>query len=89
MNKGLAEMSVDIQTKAVILAPIETGALRASGKVTPVTDGYKISFGSSAVPYAKRRHFQNAKNPGTLRYLYRAGDGVIRSNLSKYFRKLI
>lgn len=86
MKRALAEMANDIRTKAVILAPIETGALKNSGVVEPVPNGYAVRFGSSRVPYARRRHFENRKNPQTLGYLAKAGDGVARSDKSKYFR---
>lgn len=79
-------MAVDIRNRAVILAPVETGALKNSGIVEPVTNGYKIQFGSSRVPYARKRHFENKKNPQTLGYLAKAGDAVARSDKSKYFK---
>ena len=86
MQKALLEMVTDIHTKAVILAPVETGALKNSGKVEPVKDGYRVKFGSSRVPYARRRHFENNKNPQTKGYLAKAGDSVARGDKSKYFR---
>jgi len=86
MQKALLEMSLDIHRRAVTLAPIETAALRNSGKVEPIPDGYKIQFGNSRVPYARKRHFENKKNPQTLGYLAKAGDGVARGDKSKYFR---
>jgi len=86
LKKGLAEMSIDIHKRAVILAPIETGALRNSSRVEPVTNGYRIRFGDSRVPYARRRHFENKKNPQTRGYLAKAGDSVARGDQSKYFR---
>ena len=87
MKAALLEMSTDIHRRAVILAPIETGALRNSGKVTPEgSNSYKISFGSSKVPYAALRHRVNKRNPQTLGYLAKAGDSVARSDKSKYFR---
>lgn len=86
MKSALLEMANDIHRKAVALAPVETSALRNSGKVEPVTDGYSIIFGSSRVPYARRRHFENKKNPQTLGYLARAGDSVSRGDKTKYFR---
>ena len=87
MKAALLEMATDIHRRAVVLAPIETGALRNSGKVTAEgSDAYKISFGSSKVPYARRRHFENKKNPQTLGYLAKAGDSVARGDKSKYFR---
>jgi len=86
LKKGLLEMAVDIDKRAKIIAPVETGALVNSGQVSPIADGYKISFGSSKVPYARRRHFENRKNPQTKGYLAKAGDGVARGDKSKYFR---
>ena len=89
MKAGLLEMATDIHRRAVILAPIETGALRNSGKITPEgSDAYKISFGSSKVPYARMRHFVNKKNPQTLGYLAKAGDSVARGAKEKYFKGL-
>ena len=86
MNKGLLEMATDIHRRAVILAPIDSGALRNSGEVERVQGGYKIVFGSGRVPYARRRHFENRKNPQTKGYLAKAGDSVARGNTEKYFR---
>ena len=86
IKKGLLEMVTDILTRAVILAPIETSALRNSGVVEPIVNGYKVKFGSSRVPYARRRHFENKKNPQTLGYLAKAGDSVVRGDKTKYFR---
>lgn len=83
MGRALLEMSVDIQRRAVILAPILTGALKNSGQISPVPDGYKISFGSSRVPYARRQHFEHRTKSG---YLAKAGDSVARGDKSKYFR---
>lgn len=86
MKKALAEMAVDIHRRAVINAPVETSALKNSGRVEPVTNGYAVKFGNSRVPYAKRRHYENRKNPQTLHYLSRAGDSVARGDKAKYFR---
>ena len=86
LKAGLLEMSTDIQRKAVILGPVDTGALRNSGVVEPIKDGYSIKFGSDRVPYARLRHFENRKNPQTRGYLAKAGDSVARGDKSKYFR---
>ena len=83
---GLLEMVTDIHRRAADRAPIETGALKNSGKIEPVTNGYKVKFGSSRVPYARRRHYENKKNPKTLGYLALAGESVARGNTAKYFR---
>lgn len=89
MDAGLLEMATDIHRRAVILAPIDTGALRNSGQVDKVQGGYSITFGSERVPYARLRHFENRKNPQTKGYLAKAGDSVARGNTAKYFREEI
>lgn len=86
MNAALLEMATDIHKRAVILAPVDTGALRNSGEVNRVTNGYSVTFGSARVPYAAIRHEVNKKNPQTRGYLARAGDSVARGNTAKYFR---
>lgn len=85
-QKGVLAMATDIHKRAVILAPVDTSALANSGTVKPVTNGYMIKFGSSRVPYARRRHFENEKHPATKMYLAKAADSVARSNQSKYFK---
>lgn len=86
LKLGLLEMATDIHRRAKALAPVDTSALVNSGRIEQTKDGYRVIFGSSRVPYARRRHFENKKNPQTLHYLSRAGDNVIRGNTSKYFR---
>ena len=90
LERGLAEMATDIDSKAKILAPKLTRALVNSGRIKKTgTAEYTISFGNSTVPYARRRHFENKKNPQTLGYLAKAGDSVARSDKSKYFRNKV
>jgi len=80
-------MATDIDKRAKMLAPKDTSALVNSGRVERVRAGfYRIVFGDSRVPYAKRRHYENFKNPQTLGYLAKAGDSVARGNISKYIR---
>lgn len=86
LNAGLLEMTTDIHKRAVILAPVDTGALRNSGEVDKIQNGYRVTFGSERVPYARKRHFENRKNPQTRGYLAKAGDSVARGNTQKYFR---
>lgn len=88
-DEGLLEAMTDVHRRAVALAPKETSALANSGKIDRITGGYKLTFGSSRVPYARRRHFENKKNPQTKRYLSKAADSVFRSDTSKYFRRKI
>lgn len=87
MDAGLAEMMTDIDTKSAILAPVLTGALRNSRKLTRTGNRqYTLSYGDSKVPYARRRHFENKKHPQTIGYLAKAGDAVMRGDTGKYFR---
>ena len=90
LERGLAEMATDIDTRAKVLAPKDTRALVNSGRIKRLSAvAYQISFGSSQVPYARMRHFENKKNPQTLGYLSRAADSVARSDKSKYFRNKV
>lgn len=87
MQAGLLEMATDIDRRAKILAPVDTRALANSGRVERLSQwAFRVIFGSSRVPYARRRHYENKKHPGTLRYLERAGESVTRGDTSKYFR---
>lgn len=87
LQTAALEMAIDIQRRAVLIAPIQTGALRNSGRVERLaTAAYRIIFGSDRVPYARRRHFENKKNPQTIRYLFKAGDSVKREHVKKYLR---
>lgn len=88
LDVSALEIATDIHSRAIVLAPKESRNLVNSGKITRLFQGkYEIKFGSSQVPYARRRHFENKKNPQTLEYLSRAGDSVKRSGVDKYLRK--
>lgn len=89
LKAGLLEMATDIQRVAADRAPVDSGALRNSGEVEPVRDGYRIRFGSARVPYARIRHYENRKNPSSIGYLAKAGDSVARSDTSRYFRRKV
>jgi hypothetical protein len=87
LQRGLVEVTTDIHRRASILAPRASGALVSSGRIQKL--GFltmQVIFGGGGVRYARRRHFENKKNPQTLQYLYRAGDAVVRGNTDKYFR---
>lgn len=86
LDKGVFEIATDIHKRAGIIAPVQDGNLVNSGKIEPVEDGYKVKFGSAKVPYARRRHEENKKNPQTKQYLKKAGDSIKQSDTSKYFR---
>lgn len=92
LDKVALEMATDIHTVATFLAPKDTGNLVSSGRVERAAKAvYLIVFGGEnggfSVPYAKRRHYENKKNPGTLLYLERAGEAVQRGSTLKYVRK--
>lgn len=88
LERGLAEMATDIHKRATILAPKDTRALVNSGNIRKTgAQEYTIGFGNDGkVPYARRRHFENKKNPQTLGYLSKAADSVARSDKGKYFK---
>lgn len=83
---GLLELATDVDTRAKILAPKDTRALVNSSTISKRGNDVQIKFGSSRVPYARKRHFENQKNPQTIGYLEKAGESVIRGNTAKYFR---
>lgn len=79
---GLNRLGNDVKKRAVILAPVDTGALRQSSKVKVKGDSSVIvSFNT---PYAKLRHYQNNLHPSTRYYLNNALKSI--TNLGKYFR---
>jgi len=81
------EIATDIHRRASMLAPKDTSALVASGRVeSRAKGGYTVTFGGGRVPYARLRHYVNKKNPQSLGYLERAGDSVSRGSISKYIR---
>lgn len=85
-DRRVLEMVTDIHRDASILAPKLTRALVNSGRISRAGEAhYRVTFGGGNVPYARRRHFENKKNPQTLRYLERAGDNVVR-NIGRYFK---
>lgn len=89
LDKAVASMMTDIHARSAELAPKDTRALVNSGRIIRKgSANYQVKYGSSKVPYALRRHYENKKNPQTLRYLEQAGDSVTRGNLDKYFRGL-
>ncbi len=86
LRAGMIDMTTDIHKKASILAPKDSRNLVKSGKIEPKGAGFVVSFGSLKIPYARKRHFENKKNPQTIGYLKKAGDSVMRGDKEKYFR---
>jgi len=74
-----------ILMRGIMLAPRDSGTLRENGRVEKNPNGGRsVVFGDASVPYARRRHFENKKNPQTLNYLKRAGDSVKKESIKKY-----
>jgi hypothetical protein len=88
LDVAMLNLATTIHRDAANLAPVDSGALVSSGRVVRQALGrYSIVFGGGHVRYAKRRHYENRKNPGTLGYLKRAGD-VNSRNFKSYLRGL-
>jgi hypothetical protein len=86
LDLAVLEMATDIHREAIMLAPKESGNLVQSGRIVKLgRAAYAVVFGNLRVPYARRRHFENRKTPGSLRYLQRPGDSISR-NVKKYLR---
>lgn len=90
IEKGQLEMVTDVHKRAGIIAPKDTRALLNSGVIERVRKfHYVVRFGNARVPYARKRHYENKKNPQTLRYLEKAGEAVVRGGHGKYYRNKI
>jgi len=88
LDLAVLEMATDIHRRSAILAPVDTRALVNSGRIIRRDKGkYSVAYGGGRVKYAKRRHYENKKNPQTLKYLERAGTSVSRS-LNRYIGKI-
>lgn len=89
IDAGVLQMATDIHRRSAIAAPKDSRALVNSGKIERVTSGhYKVQYGGGGIRYARRRHFENKKNPQTIGYLEKAGESVTRGNVYKYFKGL-
>lgn len=84
-NAELATGDLILQ-RARVLAPKLTGDLRSDGRVEK-DKKVRVIFGDERVPYARRRHFENSKNPQTLRYLERAAQSVFDEGGVRKFLK--
>lgn len=79
---ALGTMGRRILHLAQAYAPVDTGALRDDGRVQRDSEGaITVAFGGLSVPYARRRHYENNKNPQTKLYLERAGDQISKQGL--------
>lgn len=87
-RNGLRAMGDRILMDAIALAPEDTGKLKSNGRVEVISDTeIHVKFGDTRVPYARRRHFENKKNPHTKYYLQKAGDSVVAKLGFKEFLK--
>lgn len=86
---AVLQIATDIDRVAKMTAPKDKRALVNSGRIKREGQAhYKVIFGGGPVPYARRRHFENKKTPGSLLYLERAGDAAGR-NIKRYLKGLI
>ena len=84
VRNALHAMANATLARAQMLAPHLTGALKADGRIEETANGFNVVFGSEAVPYARRRHYENKLHPDTLLYLERAGESVKQEGVKKY-----
>lgn len=75
LDVAVLSLATRVHRDAGRYAPVDTGNLVASGRVQRSGEAsYSVIFGGHGLRYAAKRHYQNRKNPHTLRYLERAGD---------------
>lgn len=74
MQKELEAKAEKTLGRARMIAPVLSGDLKMNGRVEKIENGVSVVFGDSRIPYARRRHFENRKNPATTNYLEQAGD---------------
>ena len=79
---GVANMLAAVDTKAKSYAPVRTGALKNSGRIT----ANSVIYGNNQVPYARLRHFVNRLHPSTRYYLSRAAEDIARGDLRRFFK---
>lgn len=77
LDGRMAVQASSIARLSQAYSPVLTGALRSS---TRVARNQPLKYEVSAnTPYARRRHFENRKNPGSKLYLQKAGDQIAKS----------
>lgn len=88
LDNAVRQMANTILSDSRMLAPVLTGALRSDGNVKKEgLASYIVQYGDARVPYARRRHFENKKNPQTKYYLWNAGDRVVKQGIQRFKRK--
>jgi hypothetical protein len=89
--RGLVGMGYDIASRARMLAPYVTGALRNTIRVTEVSDGVVEviaggTFGGKKVAYAWKREEGPNRNPATEHYMENAKNAIMVGDyVRKYF----
>lgn len=84
-DEAVRAMAIAIDNLAQAKAPVLTGALKGDGRVRKIRKfSYEVQFGDKRVPYARRRHYENNKNPQTKYYLQNAGDEVVKRGIGAY-----
>lgn len=84
------QMAASIQTRAILLAPRLTGALKANGKIKTKGDTTSVTFGDSTVPYARIQELGGVTGRGYRtrivgkHYLSKAGDSVAKMNIKTF-----
>lgn len=91
---GLVKMGFAMRNKAVLNAPVLTGALRNSIRVTEQDNNQVIvraggTIGRFVVDYAELREFENNKHPQTKYYMTRAFNSVVEGNINQYFKEIV
>lgn len=84
INNALAKMGSSVLNLAKMYAPYKSGDLLRDGRVEKEQDSVKIAFGGFAVPYARRRHYENNLHPNTKYYLERAGNEIAKRGVQYY-----
>lgn len=88
LDLAVLDAATDIHRISALLTAKDTRALVNSGRIERVSPAhYKVIYGGGAVPYARRRHFENEKTPSSIGYLAVAGDSAAR-NFKRYLKGL-
>lgn len=90
VNSALYVMGYTVKNLAVLKAPELTGNLKRSWKVVKDENSIEVIFGNGipakagGVPYARRRHYENNKNPQTKYYLQNAGEETVKKGIEHF-----
>ncbi|MBP5724224.1 MAG: hypothetical protein J6X18_11725 [Bacteroidales bacterium] len=84
INNALSKMGDSIKNRAQLYAPYDSGDLHDDARVEKAELSVKVIFGGFAVPYARRRHYENNLHPETKYYLERAGNETTRQGVQFY-----